>query len=144
MKLLSGPRQPFVGLALTAGLGIIVSDFLPISQFALGVVAITLVICALVALWPTLIAGYVIVGVCFFLLHGFRTTDTAGRRLAAQLGDRPRAVSVTGSVANEPKIASSGLATFLLKLESVDFEGKNAAEQCHLVCSLARRAEIRR
>lgn len=126
MKLLSGPRQPFVGLALTAGLGITLADFLPLSQVALVATGVVLGICALFALCrPSLIAGYAIVGVCFFLLHSFRTTDTAGRRLAVQLGDRPRAVSVTGSVTSEPKIAPGGFMTFLLKLESVEFQGRN-------------------
>ena len=126
MKLLTGPRQPFVGLALTAGFGIILADFLPLSQFALGATAIVLGLCALLAVYrPSLIAGYAIIGICFFLLHSFRTTDTAGRRLAAQLGDRPRAVGVTGSVSSEPKTGPGGFSTFLLKLNSIEFEGKN-------------------
>ncbi len=125
MKLLSAPRQPFVGLALAAGLGIILADFYPLPSSALVVTAISVAACGLVALLrPVLIATYAIVGVCFFLLHNFRTTDTVGERLAAQLGDRPRVVSVLGSVVSEPKIAPSGFASFLLKLESIEFEGK--------------------
>jgi ComEC/Rec2-related protein len=74
--------------------------------------------------WPRLIATYVIVGAGFFLLHGLRTNDTEGQRLAAELGDRPRVVTATGFVISEPKIAPSGFATFLLKLESVQLEGR--------------------
>src|SRR5712691_9399214 len=82
---MSIPRQPFVGLALMAALGIIVAGF--------------------------------------FLLHNFRIGDTAGLQLAADLSDRPRVVSATGFVTSEPKVASNGFATFLFKLESIEFDG---------------------
>jgi hypothetical protein len=58
------------------------------------------------------------------LLHNFRTGDTAGLRLATDLGERPRVVSAIGFITSEPKVAPNGFATFLFKLESIEFEGK--------------------
>jgi len=125
MKLLSAPRQPFVGLAVMAGLGIILADFFPLSSSALVATSIIIVLCALALMrWPRLIAAYVIVGAGFFLLHGLRTSNTEGQRVAAELGNRPRVVTATGFVISEPKIAPNRFATFLLKLESVELEGR--------------------
>jgi competence protein ComEC len=125
MKLLSAPRQPFVGLALMAGLGIILAEFCPLSSSALFATAIFTLICTVAVLrWPSLVATYAIVGAGFFLLHIFRTSDTEGQRLAAQLGNRPRVLTATGFVISEPKIAPNGFATFLLKLESIELEGR--------------------
>ena len=46
MKLLSAPRQPFVGLAAMAGLGIILAEFFPLSSSALVATAIIIALCA--------------------------------------------------------------------------------------------------
>ena len=84
MKLLSAPRQPFVGLALMAATGIILAEVVPLASTAL-ISAIVLGICILIALcWPKLPATYLIVAAGFFLLHKFATTNTAGQQLAAQ------------------------------------------------------------
>ena len=126
MKLLSTPRQPFVGLALMAATGIIVAEVVPLGSAALIFPAIVLAICILVALcWPKLTATYLIVALGFFLLHKFATTNTAGQQLADRLGERPRVVTAVGYVITEPKIAPNGFATFLLKLRSIELEGKN-------------------
>ncbi len=125
MKLLSAPRQPFVGLALMAAIGIIVAELLPLPAAGLTVAAIILAICIIiVARWPRLLATYAIVGAGFFLLHNFETSNTVGQQLAGALGSRPRVVTATGCVISEPKIAPSGFATFLLKLESIELEGR--------------------
>ena len=125
MKLLIAPRQPFVGLAVAAALGIIFADFIRLPQSAFASLVMLLGLGALVAVFqPSVIATYVIVGFSFFLLHTFRTTNTAGQRLASQLGDRPCAVSVTGFVLTEPKISPSKFASFLFKLKSIEIEGK--------------------
>ncbi len=125
MKLLSTPRQPFVGLALMAGTGIILAEFLPLTATALVSTAIVLAICIVIALcWPNLAATYVMIAAGFFLLHKFATTNTAGQQLADKLGERPRVVTAVGYVITEPKIAPSGFASFLLKLKSIEFEGK--------------------
>ena len=118
MKLLSAPRQPFVGLALAAAVGIILAELVPARSTALISAAIVLVICILVTFcWPNLAATYLIVASGFFLLHKFATTNTAGQELADKLGERPRVVTAVGYVITEPKIAPSGFATFLLKLK---------------------------
>ncbi len=125
MKLLSAPRQPFVGLALMAAVGIILAELVPVRTTVLISAAIVLAICILVTLcWPKLGATYLVVAVGFFLLHKFATTNTAGQQLAKKLGERPRVVTAVGYVITEPKIAPSGFATFLLKLRSIELEGK--------------------
>src|SRR5262245_44154142 len=126
MKLLSAPRQPFVGLVLMAAVGIIVAEVVPLGSTALTSAAIVVGICILVALcWPKLLATYLIVAAGFFLLHKYATTNTAGQQLADKLGERPRVVTAIGYVITEPKVAPSGFATFLFKLRSIELEGKN-------------------
>src|SRR5213594_1361718 len=125
MKLISAPRQPFVGLALMAATGIITAEILPLPSAALIPTAIMLALCILsLACWPRLLATYAVVGAGFFLLHNFQTSNTEGQRLADELGGRPRVVTAIGSVITEPKVAPSGFATFLLKLKSIEFEGR--------------------
>src|SRR5438128_5116868 len=125
MKLLSAPRQPLVGLATVAAIGIMLADFFPLPPSGLLVTAMAIVICAVALLrWSNLIATYAIVGAGFFLLHGLRTSETEGEQLAAELGNRPRVVAATGSVISEPKIAPNGFATFLLRLESIELESR--------------------
>src|SRR5712692_3659797 len=107
-------------------LGIILADFFPISPSAWLPLGTIFVIAGLAAFrWPDLRSTYALVACGFFLLHNLRIEDTAGLRLAGQLGERPRAVEANGLIVSEPKIASNGFATFLLKLKSIDFESKN-------------------
>src|SRR2546430_3771004 len=118
MNLLGGARQPFVGLALAAGFGILVSDLLASHPLPIISLASLFAIGACVSfLRPTLLRTYLIVGLGFFLLHNVRTTDA--QRLAHSLGGRPRAVTATGAVVSEPTIGRNGFATFLLKLKSI-------------------------
>src|SRR5437899_3618450 len=125
MKFLNAPRQPFVGLSLAAAIGITIADVFPLPGAALVPVTIILAICTvIVACRPTLLATHAIVGVGFFLLHNFETNNTEGQRLADELGGRPRVVTAIGSVITEPNVAPSGFATFLLKLKSIEFEGR--------------------
>src|SRR5881296_909107 len=125
MKLLSAPRQPFVGLAVMAALGIIAAEILPLPSISVTATAIILALCILTGMcWPRLVATYAIVGAGFFLLHDFATQNTQGQQLADELGSRPRVVTAIGSVITEPKIAPSGFATFLLKLTSIEFEDR--------------------
>jgi competence protein ComEC len=125
MKFLNAPRQPFVGLSLAAAIGITIADLFPLSGVALVSATIILAICTvIVAYRPTLLATYAIVGVGFFLLHNFETNNTEGQRLTDELGGRPRVVTATGCVITEPKVGFSGFATFLLKLKSIEFEGR--------------------
>src|SRR6266508_912897 len=128
MKFLSAPRQPFVGLSLMAAIGIIIADLFPLSSAALTVLTIILAICIVIAGWrPILLAIYTIVGIGFFLLHNLETSNTEGWQLADEFGNRPRVATAIGSVITEPKIAPSGFATFLLKLNSIEFESQKQA-----------------
>src|SRR5205823_4153666 len=130
MKLLSGPRQPFVGLAAVAAMGVIFADCFPLSPSTLLAISTLVVICAFLFLrWPTLSAMYAIVGAGFFLLHDLQSSNTEGQRLAAEIGNSPRVLTATGFVISEPKIAPNGFATFLLKLESVELEGRKHRTQ---------------
>src|SRR5438128_615142 len=105
MKLISAPRQPFVGLALMAATGIITAEILPFPSVALIPTAIMLAVCILsLVCWPRQLATYAVVGAGFFLLHNFQTKSTEGQQLADELGNRPRVVTVTGCVISEPKI----------------------------------------
>src|SRR5213592_1128209 len=125
MKLLSGPRQPFVGLAVVAAMGVIFADCFPLSPSTLLAISMLAVICAFLVLrWPTLSATYAAVGAGFFLLHNLQSSNTEGQRLAAEIGNSPRVLTATGFVISEPKIAPNGFATFLLKLESIELEGR--------------------
>src|SRR5436309_1308935 len=125
MKLLSAPRQPFVGLALMAAIGIITAELFPLPSVALTVTAIILTACIFAVAWrPRLFATYAIVGAGFFLLHNLENSNMGGQQLADELGTRPRVVTATGCIISEPKSAPSGFATFLLKLKSVEFEGR--------------------
>src|SRR5947207_15484786 len=113
MKLLSA-RQPFVGLALMAAMGIITAEILPFPSVALVPTAIMLALCILaVACWPRLLATYAIVGAGFFLLHNFQTRSTEGQHLTHELRSRPRVTTATRSVISEPKIPPTRSATFL-------------------------------
>ncbi|PYI97987.1 MAG: hypothetical protein DME98_06100 [Verrucomicrobia bacterium] len=132
MKLLSAPRQPFVGLALMAAMGIIAAEIFPLPSVAVTPTAIILALCILtVARWPRLLPTHAIVGAGFFLLHNFQIMNTEGQRLADELGSRSRVVTAIGCVTSEPKTAPSGFATFLLKLKSIDLEGRK--ESTHAV-----------
>jgi competence protein ComEC len=132
MKLVNVPRQPFVGLAFAAAVGIITADTVPFPPVALAVAAIILSACiTIAAIWPRLLATYALVGAGFFLLHNLHTRNTEGQQLAGQLGNRPRVVTAIGSVVSEPKVAPSGFATFLLKLNSIEFEGRK--ESAHVI-----------
>jgi len=99
MKFLNAPRQPFVGLSLMAGIGIVLADVFPLSGGFLVVVTIILAASiVIIAYRPVLLATYAIVGFGFFLLHNLETSNTEGQQLADKLGSRPRVVTATGCV----------------------------------------------
>ena len=110
---------------MMAALGIIAADVFPVPQAAwLSVAAAFLAAGLAVLRWPTARSTYALVSLGFFLLHSSRIEDTPGLRLAAQLGDRPRAINATGFVADEPKIGTNGFATFLFKLQTIELEAR--------------------
>ncbi|MEY2490678.1 MAG: competence protein ComEC [Verrucomicrobiota bacterium] len=116
------PRQPFIGLTMAASAGILVADFAPNHSLAL---AVALAILALTALLSrNSLAVYALVATGFFILHSLNTSDSPARRLARDLGKKPRPVSVLGSVLSEPKISPNGSASFLLQAESIEIDGE--------------------
>ena len=121
-------RQPLVGLSVLAGLGIVFGDFVSLPENEWLFLACVFGFVGSLLIWkPNAILTYAFVVAGFFLLHNFRTNDTPGLNLAEQLGNRERTVRVVGVVTTEPRIAPNGVATFLLRVESIEFEGK--AEQ---------------
>lgn len=123
MNLLSAPRQPFVGLALAAAVGIIAADAVP--HASLAFLLLPVIAALLVSVWPTSIAAYALVGLGFFWMHSLHLTSSPGLQLLARLGPSPDAITLTGSVTSEPKVALNGLTSFLLQLESIDLAEKH-------------------
>ena len=124
MKLWEGPRQPFVGLAIAAAIGIVVADYMPVGQAVLLPAAGVIALAALMFLrWPALPVTYALCAASFLLLHSLSVVDSPGLRLARRLGDRPRVVTATGLVISEPKVAR-GFSNFLLKLSSTKIDGE--------------------
>lgn len=116
------PRQPFVGLAFAASAGIFVADFAPNHS---QIVVVTLVMLALTALVSRRsLAVYAVVAVGFFFRHSLVITDSPPLRLARELGDVPRPVTVVGSVESEPKTSPKGSTSFLLRARSIEIDGK--------------------
>src|SRR3982751_6047450 len=128
MKLVPTFRQPFLGLALAAAAGISLSDFVRPSNtiLVIGCVAAA-ALAAVLLVCPHVSLTYVFVVFSFFLLHDLRTSRTAGLSLASRLGERSRVVTATGAVASEPKLAENGTASFLLRLNRIEVEGKTEA-----------------
>ena len=58
------------------------------------------------------------------MVHSERTSGSAGLRLAHELGDEPRPVTVLGSVESEPKFSPNGSASFLFQAESIEIDGE--------------------
>ena len=125
MKLLPDARQPFLGLALAAAIGIIGGEFIRLPESAFPMLLIAAIIGTAALLFrPNSPGTYIFVGVAFLFLHNVRTTATTGLLLSSRLGDRPRVVAVTGAVVSEPKTAQNGIVSFLLQLRNVEFEGR--------------------
>ena len=122
------PRQPFVGLALAIATGILLADLRP-NQSPLTLVALAILAAAA---WFTkrsiLVYGFVVAAL--FLLHSFRVGDSPTARLADELGEEPRPVTVRGWVVTEPKVGPSGTASFVLHAESIEIDG--AMRICHM------------
>ena len=92
-----------------------------------------LAICAVIALISrNSFAVYLLVAGAFFLLHSVRMTESAGMRLARELGGEPQPVTVAGSVVSEPRISARGFASFLLRLDSIEHEGRMLASNATL------------
>ena len=134
------PRQPFIGLAIAASVGILVADFSPNSTL-LSFVA--LAVCATGALlFRNSFVVYLLVAGAFFLLHSLRITDSPGLRLARQLGNESQPVTAVGVVISEPKISARGFSSFLLRLDSIEQDGRILASNATISARWRGRAEF--
>src|SRR5947207_6797289 len=118
------PRQPFLGLAISAMVGILAADHWPNQS---TVVAAILAAVAIVAWFSRRsLVVYALVAIGFFFLHSERTIDSPGMQLARALGNEPRPVTVCGAVITEPKISERGSASFLVQAESIEIDGETS------------------
>ena len=116
------PRQPFLGLAISAAIGILVADRWPDCSLTLAGVSSAIAVAAWFA--HRSLAVYALVALGFSFLHSARTTDTPGLILARSLGEGTQPVTVRGAVISEPKISERGSASFLLEAESIEIDGE--------------------
>jgi len=87
MQLLKAlPRQPFIGLALAASIGILVADFAPNHSPGLGIALAILASTALLS--RNSFATYALVATGFFILHSLSRSDSPAVRLARTLGEK--------------------------------------------------------
>ncbi|MGZ5552538.1 MAG: hypothetical protein ACXWHF_02755, partial [Chthoniobacterales bacterium] len=99
------PRQPCIGLALAAIVGILLADYFRF--LAAGLIAVA-VFAAIALLRRSSVATYLFVVACFFSAHVLQVSDSPGSRLAKELGDQPQAITVQGLVVSEPKTSARG------------------------------------
>lgn len=115
------PRQPFVGIALGAVLGIILADRWPDWPVGLALL-VCLAVVALVRRSSLATCAFVAAG--FFFLHSVALTASTGARLAEKLGDQPQAITASGVVVSEPRVSERGVASFRLRLSSFERDGE--------------------
>ena len=121
MKASSAPRQPFVGLALSAAAGIAAAEIFPLAGIAIPVAVAASALFAFA--WPDSRRTYILMVACFFVLHSFHLRDSPGLELAQKLGDVPRPTNATGLVVSEARTTANGMATFLLRLHAISVDG---------------------
>jgi ComEC/Rec2-related protein len=131
------PRQPFIGLALAAVLGIIVADrWAAPPWIALGLTALGVL---LVRLRPGAFTAGLLCGLAFFELHTLRHHGSEARQLARLLDAGPQVARVTGIVWNEPAKpitwSRTITARFRLKIESLEIGGRQMP--AHLLMNVA-------
>lgn len=119
------PRQPLMGVALAAVLGITLADWWVIDWRWLLLAA---ALCAAVTIWrPRAWLCWVLAGVGFATLHTMRHHHGEGGQLARYLASGPRTVLATGVVCSEPvETKTWGRfpgARFQLRLESIEIDG---------------------
>jgi ComEC/Rec2-related protein len=122
LLLTAWPRQPFLGLAISAAVGILLADYSPDCSITVAVVVAAIAATALVT--GRSLVVYALVGCGFFFLHSARTLDTPGLTLARGLGEEPQPITVRGAVISEPRISGRGTASFLLDAESIEIDGE--------------------
>src|SRR3954451_3674491 len=99
------PRQPLIGVAFAAMLGIGVADVLPHAPIGFALIGLCM---SLALIRKRSLATYSFVAVCFFTVHALRLTNAPGAILARELGSAPQAIALRGVVVNEPKQSVRG------------------------------------
>ncbi|MDQ6654629.1 MAG: ComEC family competence protein, partial [Verrucomicrobiota bacterium] len=131
------PRQPFIGLALSAVAGILLGDWLAAPWIAL----VAMVIVGATALVRKSTAfTYLFAAACFFWLHASSVADAPGLAFARELGDTPRALTLEGTVVSEPKTSQGGLGSFLLRARTLEMDG--VVRPCRVTFSARWRGRI--
>src|SRR4051812_37005221 len=124
------PRQPFIGLALSATAGIVLADRWPIPLWSLAWALLP--VAALLWWRPRSLGVWALTTVAFFGLHTLRFHGSTARQIAGELAAGPRVVHATGIVwdePQEPEFFVPGLKCFFrLKLESLDLPGAHRAD----------------
>lgn len=110
------PRQPLIGVALAAMLGIACADLWPQASVGFAAIVIT---AAVLLIRKRSLASYFFVAACFFTVHALRLTSAPGARLARELGPAPQAIAVRGIVVSEPKKSARGMNSFLLRANTI-------------------------
>jgi ComEC/Rec2-related protein len=121
----SRPRQPLVGLALCATLGILLAHWARVDALWPGV-AFALAVLGVI-LRPGIAGAWLCCTLAFFALHTLRYQGDPARVLAGEFAAGPRVVQCTGIVWSEPEPPASPSRTttarFRLKLESITIGG---------------------
>jgi competence protein ComEC len=122
MKVAVPRRQPLTGIVLSAICGILLAEFftLPFAVLVPIIALAAIINLARPRTWLT----HLLVTSIFFALHLVQLHDAPGRELSIRLGERARAVSVTGTVVGEPKISPNDFTTFLFQLATIDLDGR--------------------
>ena len=132
------PRQPFIGIAGAAILGVVCADIAPHHQLG---IALLVASAAFALVRKSTRVTYLSVAAAFFVLHSTRETESPGVRLARQLGGARHAVTARGVVVSEPRISARGMSSFHFRLSSLVREGQTSSSHATL---LARwRGEVR-
>src|SRR5262245_55561704 len=120
------PRQPFIGLAVAAVLGIMAADYWEtpvVWAFALTALGVLLVL-----LRPSAVICWLLCGFVFIEIHTIRHYGSEARQSARFLDAGPRVVKATGIVWNEPEKAGEKARVisghFVLKTESLIISGE--------------------
>ena len=115
-------RQPLTGAAISALGGILLAEFflLPTALLWPAIALAAIVSLARPITWLT----HLLVAGVFFALHLVQLHDAPGKKLSKRLGERARAVSLTGTVVSEPRVSPNDFTTFFLQLDSIEFDGR--------------------
>jgi competence protein ComEC len=119
-SVIAWPRQPFLGLAFSAVLGILAADNWP--RHSAGLVTAIGVVALLSLVTRRSLPVYLLVALGFFFAHSLRTTASPGLELAQSLGEQPQPLTIHGTVISEPKMSARGSTSFLVQADSIEID----------------------